>query len=130
MALDKKRLLHQARKMMDSSAKEKALQRETILTEIQDVKDAIKALNTQVDALRNLKATEGARLEAVKAERAVLFDKLKALEEELDGTAERRRIEEAFVQARAKVGSRFAVPWVAITGNVSVRRFRMYVVDS
>lgn len=70
MALDKKRLLHQTRKIIDGMKSDSEKRREVVLGEVEDVKSSIAALNAQVEALRNLKATEMERLENVKAQRA------------------------------------------------------------
>lgn len=88
---------------MDSSAKEKEQRNAAIQAEMADVNEAIKSLNKEIDVLRNLKATEGARLEAVKARRAEYQAKLKGLEEELDGTAESRRVNAAITAAKQQV---------------------------
>lgn len=101
MAVDKKRLLSQARKMFASAEQEKAEARQAVLAQIEDVKQQLEAVRTQVDALRNLQGSERARFEAVKAERAALTEQLMLLEEELDGTAERRRLEAAMDAAKA-----------------------------
>lgn len=104
--LDKKRLLSQAKKMLGALAKEKEATREAILANVAETQRAIAALDAQVDALRNVKDTERERLESVKAKRAELQAKLRGLEEELDGTAERRRVDEAITASKAAVRGR------------------------
>ncbi len=103
MAIDKKRLLHQARKLVDGQAKEKELERSRVSAEIDELKQQVASLNVIVDSLRNLKSTEAERLLAVKTQRQELLDKIKGLDEELDGTAERRRLEMALDASKAQV---------------------------
>ena len=112
---DKKALINQANKLAAMAKQEKAERDAKIQVELNDVNDAIRALTEQINALRNFKDKERARLEAVKAERETLYARQLALQEELDGTAEMKRITQKMDEARESVSAAACMLASAVT---------------
>ncbi len=100
---ERKRLQHQVKKQTETSRKAREERRAELEAKLSELRKAIDGVTSQIEALRNVKESESARLAALKGERATLESQAREVEEELDGTAERRRVAEAMDAARAAV---------------------------